>query len=257
MGLLDETEEHFETRDLYQVLGVEKSSNEKQVKKAYYLLSLKHHPDRAQDEEEKKARTVMFQVISRTYEVLSDTEKRAVYDETGTILDETDGLTDDKDWQKYWRMLFKKISKSDIEEFEREYKGSDEEKESIIGFYEQFEGDMDEIIANVMCSTVEDEDRIRAIIQESIDAGDVEEYLAFDENKTKKRKRKRKAEREAKEAEQHAKDIGLDTAGGDGGLEALILKRNADRGREFDNMLSNLEAKYAKKPAKKKTKAKK
>ena len=56
----------------------------------------------------------------------------------------------------------------------------------MLGFYEQFEGDMGQIMENVMCATFEEEDRIRAIIQESIDDGDLEEYAAFDENKTKK-----------------------------------------------------------------------
>ena len=258
MGLLEEAEEHFETRDLYQILGVEKESNKKQLKKAYYLLSLKYHPDRAQDDADKDNRTTKFQVLSQVYEVLSDSEKRAVYDETGTLLDDADILSADKNWEHYWRLLFKKISKKDIEEFEQDYKGSDEEKEAILGFYVQFEGDMDEIMANVMCATHEDEERIRGVIERSIDAGDVEEYLPFNENKAKKRKRARQAKREEKEAEQHAKDIGLDASGG---LEALILKRNAERGKEFDSLLSDLEAKYAKKPAKKsaakKTKTKK
>jgi len=248
MGLLEEAEQHFETKDLYQVLGVEKDSTEKQLKKAYYLLSLKYHPDRAENDADKENRTSKFQVLSRVYEVLSDKEKRAVYDETGTLLDEADILTEDKNWEQYWRLLFKKISKKDIEEFEQEYKGSEEEKEAILGFYEQFEGDMDQIMSHVMCATYEDEDRIRGIIKENIDAGNVEEYQAFEENKKKKRKRMREAKREEAEAEQHAKDIGLDASGD---LEALILKRNADRGKEFDSLLNNLEAKYAKKPAKK------
>jgi len=254
MGLLDEAEEHFETRDLYEILGVEKAATEKQLKKAYYLLSLKYHPDRADDDQDKATRTSKFQVLSRVYEVLSNEEQRVAYDETGELLDEGDVLTQDKNWEQYWRLLFKKISKADIEEFEREYKGSGEEKESIVGYYVQFEGDMDEIMSHVMCSTHEDEDRIRDVIQESIDAGDVEEFSAFNEVKSKKRKRLKQAKREEKEAEQHAKDIGLDT---NGDLEALILKRNADRGAQFDSMLSNLEAKYAKKPAKKKGKTKK
>jgi len=251
MGLLDDAEEYFKTRDLYEVLGVEKDSTEKHLKKAYYLSSLKYHPDRANDDddEDTETRTCKFQVLSRVYEVLSDTKKRAVYDETGELLDEGDILSKDKNWDHYWRLLFKKISKKDIEEFEAEYKGSEEEKQSIIESYLQFEGDMDEILSHVMCSTVDDEERIREIIQVSIDAGEVEEFDSFHENKTKKRKRAKQAAREEKEAEQHAKDLGLN---GDGDLEALILKRNADRGKEFDSLLSNLEAKYAKKPATKK-----
>lgn len=245
MGLLDDAEEIFFSRDLYQVLGVEKTCDEKKLKKAYYLLSMKFHPDKVQKEEDKENLTTKFQVLSRVYEILSNPEHRAVYDETGEIVDEGDVLAKDKDWDHYWRLLFKKISKQDIEMFEKEYKGSEDEKGDILKYYEEFEGDMDEIMANVMCSTYDDEPRIRSVIQTAIDNGEVEEKEAFTgELKSKKRKRRKLAKREEKEAEQHAKDLGIDS---NTDLEALILKRSADRGKEFDSFLDNLEAKYAKK----------
>lgn len=254
MGLFDDIEKYFSTRCLYTVLGVEKDCDEKQLKKAYYLSSLKHHPDRAQDDEDKEETTGKFQALSAVYEVLTNPEHRTVYDETGELVSEGDVLAKDKDWEAYWRLLFKKISKKDIEEFEKEYKGSVAEKDDVKKFYLKFEGNMDEIMSHVMCANYDEEDRIREVIQNLIDNDEVEEFDAFThEQKTKKRKRMKKGEREEKEAEQHAKDIGLNT---NGSLEELILKRNADRGKEFGDMISNLEAKYAKKP-KSATKAKK
>lgn len=52
------------------------------VKKAYRTLSLKFHPDRCPSDEKENA-TTRFQLVSKIYSVLSDTDKRALYDETG------------------------------------------------------------------------------------------------------------------------------------------------------------------------------
>ena len=62
-------------KDYYQILGVSKSANEKQIKKAYRKLALKYHPDKnkAPDAEAK------FKEISEAYEVLSDPKKRKIY----------------------------------------------------------------------------------------------------------------------------------------------------------------------------------
>lgn len=55
------------------------------VKKAYRKLSLTVHPDRVPDEGKEKA-TEKFKVLGKIHSVLSDPEKRAVYDDTGKSL---------------------------------------------------------------------------------------------------------------------------------------------------------------------------
>lgn len=65
-------------RDLYDVLGVRNSATPEEIRKAYRTLALKHHPDRNpgdRDAEEK------FKELAGAYEVLSDPEKRAEYDD--------------------------------------------------------------------------------------------------------------------------------------------------------------------------------
>lgn len=52
------------------------------VRKAFYKLSLLHHPDR-HDSDSKSEATKRFQVLSRVYSYMEDDEKRKVYDETG------------------------------------------------------------------------------------------------------------------------------------------------------------------------------
>lgn len=67
-------------RDYYEVLGVEKSADQKEIKKAYRRLAQKYHPDRNPDDETAEAK---FVEVSEAYEVLTDTEKRAAYDQFG------------------------------------------------------------------------------------------------------------------------------------------------------------------------------
>lgn len=57
------------------------------VKKAYYKLSLKVHPDRV-GEDEKENATGKFQTLGKVYSILSDKEKRKIYDETGKFKNE-------------------------------------------------------------------------------------------------------------------------------------------------------------------------
>jgi DnaJ-class molecular chaperone len=65
-----------QSSSLYQKLGIPKSSTPEQVKKAYRKAALKHHPDKGGDEE-------TFKDICGAYEVLSDPEKRDLYDRYG------------------------------------------------------------------------------------------------------------------------------------------------------------------------------
>lgn len=69
-----------EKRDYYEVLGVSKSANESEIKKAYRKLALKYHPDKNPDDTEAEG---MFKEAAEAYEVLSDADKRARYDRFG------------------------------------------------------------------------------------------------------------------------------------------------------------------------------
>ncbi len=69
-------------QDYYQILGVERSATEKDIRNAYRKLARQHHPDlhppEGKEESEKK-----FKAINEAYEVLKDKEKRARYDRLG------------------------------------------------------------------------------------------------------------------------------------------------------------------------------
>ena len=67
-------------RDFYEILGVSKSANEAEIKKAYRKMALKYHPDKNPDD---KASEDKFKEAAEAYEVLSDSDKRAKYDRFG------------------------------------------------------------------------------------------------------------------------------------------------------------------------------
>lgn len=64
MCFLEECEEHFGTKDLYEILGLEKGATEEEIKKAYRKKSLKVHPDRVSEERKEEA-TKVFQTLTK------------------------------------------------------------------------------------------------------------------------------------------------------------------------------------------------
>ena len=69
-------------RDYYETLGVPKNASEEDIKKAYRKLAMKHHPDRNQGDTTKAAEE-KFKEAKEAYEMLSDAQKRAAYDQYG------------------------------------------------------------------------------------------------------------------------------------------------------------------------------
>jgi len=68
--------EDIDTQKLYDTLGVSKNADDKEIRKAYRKLAVKHHPDKGGDEKQ-------FKEISAAYEILSDKESREKYDKYG------------------------------------------------------------------------------------------------------------------------------------------------------------------------------
>ncbi|PIV73404.1 MAG: molecular chaperone DnaJ [Rhodocyclales bacterium CG17_big_fil_post_rev_8_21_14_2_50_68_7] len=67
-------------RDYYEVLGVKRDASADEIKKAYRKLAMKHHPDRNPDD---KAAEEKFKEAKAAYEILTDADKRAAYDQYG------------------------------------------------------------------------------------------------------------------------------------------------------------------------------
>jgi len=64
----------------YTVLGVSRDATEREIKRAYLKLAKRYHPDKNRGDKKAERK---FRLIARAYEVLSDTEKRRVYDQLG------------------------------------------------------------------------------------------------------------------------------------------------------------------------------
>ena len=69
-------------RDYYETLGVPKNASDEEIKKAYRKHAMKHHPDRNQGDASKVAEE-KFKECKEAYEMLSDPQKRAAYDQYG------------------------------------------------------------------------------------------------------------------------------------------------------------------------------
>src|SRR2546427_634603 len=67
-------------KDYYETLGVARNASEAEIKKAYRRLAMKHHPDRNPDDKSAEAK---FKESKEAYEILSDAQKRAAYDQFG------------------------------------------------------------------------------------------------------------------------------------------------------------------------------
>jgi curved DNA-binding protein len=88
-------------KDYYQVLGVDKNSSEKEIKRAFRRLARQHHPDVNPDDPQAEER---FKEINEAYEVLSDQEKRQKYDQLGADWQrwqQTGGRPSDFNWGRW------------------------------------------------------------------------------------------------------------------------------------------------------------
>ncbi|GAB5359380.1 hypothetical protein AAMO2058_000539100 [Amorphochlora amoebiformis] len=238
-----------ESKSFYEILGIPKDAKKNQIRKAYYKLAVKLHPDR---NENKEQATADFQKLALIKETLFDERKRRYYDQTGEV-DQDSGDLDTS--YEYWRARYKKVTVRDIEKFKSKYKGSGEERQDLTDAYIKYKGDMHKIMEDVPLGSASDINRFVQILDAERNNGNLKKFRAY---KTSLKSLSREEDTsEAKESEEYAKELGIDLGGGgEDPLAALIRKRHASR-QAGGGFLANLEAKYASKSATKKNKAKK
>ncbi|CAK5075304.1 unnamed protein product [Meloidogyne enterolobii] len=264
----------FGTKDLFIILNLERTTTNltsAKIKKAYYQQSILWHPDRfaASDiysDEEREVATKKFQILSKAYNILSDSEKRSVYMETGKFDFDDDDEENSKDWFSVWRGMFKKVTKEDIEEYLKKFRGSQQEMNDVKNAYVKYKGDMDKILETVIGADVQNEDRIREIIRHFIELGELPSLPKYKNEKPISRvRRMKRAAYEAKRAEKvveemralgsagGSKDGEEENGGGKGDLGSLILANQKKREKQQDDFLAHLEQKYGGNPKPKKS----
>ncbi|KAG0449033.1 hypothetical protein HPP92_027516 [Vanilla planifolia] len=138
-------------KSLYEILGVERRASQQEIKKAYYKLALRLHPDKNPGDNEAKEK---FQLLQKVISILGDEEKRDLYDQTGLVDDDMLVGNAADNLQEYFHSMYKKVTEADIEEFEASYRGSDLEKKDLKDLYrvqgskKQPETDLVALIAN-------------------------------------------------------------------------------------------------------------
>jgi DnaJ family protein C protein 9 len=173
----DASDEESKTT-LYDLLNVPKTATVAEIKKSYRALALKLHPDKNKEDAEA---TRNFQKINEAYQILIDPEKRKIYDETGSI--EDGDLASFGEAYRYYRSMYKKIEKEDIEDFAKKYRYSDEETQDVMNFYTQSKGDVTLMLEHIMLSENEDVDRFIGLIEEKIRNNELKKYKNWEKTK--------------------------------------------------------------------------
>ena len=70
--------------DFYEILGLSRDASQDDIRRSFRKLAMEHHPDRVTEPAEKEVSEAKFKRIAAAYEVLSDPEKRAKYDQFGS-----------------------------------------------------------------------------------------------------------------------------------------------------------------------------
>lgn len=97
----------MERKGLYGILGLQKGASKDAIKKAYRNKVKKHHPDKGGNED-------IFRDIQEAYEVLSNDEKRAVYDLTGNIIKESLDARAVEILAAEFKLIFDKLDNNDV-----------------------------------------------------------------------------------------------------------------------------------------------
>lgn len=249
-----------EDQSLYDLIGVDRLASTAEIRKAYHKLALASHPDKHPNDPTAHER---FQSLQRIKECLLDSERRAVYDETGIVGDEPDSAERFKgksfeELYKYFREQHAAVTVDAIDEYEAKYRGSDEEVADLCEYYARNGGRMRNVVQCVLFADESDLWRFKQILDAQIAAGALKPekaYAAFDPPAgLTTAEVVRRAQEKLEAAKKRSRGSGKGSAGAKAAAEddlfALIRGRQASRAEANDAMADALAAKYAKPKAK-------
>eukprot|EP01041_Mallomonas_annulata_P011029 gene11029-23052_t len=237
--LASQIKQAFGESSLYDILGISSSATNADIKKAYKKLALIHHPDKGGDPEK-------FKALSAIHVILSDPEKRKLYDSNGE-LDGTELSDEARDWYDYFRTLFPKVTTTAIDDFSNSYKGSSEEREDILRTYDERGGDFHQIMECIMLAEESDEERIMQIIDEAIESEEITSTKTYEKYKksinTFKSRKSKKSDKNSHSTSTSTKKSKTkdDNIENDPSLQAMILNRQ----KNSPNIFASIMKKYA------------
>ncbi|KAK9817417.1 hypothetical protein WJX74_007740 [Apatococcus lobatus] len=165
-------------KNLYEVLGLENTASQNEIKKAYHKLALQLHPDKNKDDENASER---FQSLQQVYSILADEEKRKIYDQTGSMESAEDLDADDlNDLYRFYKDKFRQVTEEDLNSFQITFRGSEEERQDLLKYYQQFSGNMDQVFQWQICSDPQqDSHRFMDMLTTAIHDKQVKRYKVF------------------------------------------------------------------------------
>lgn len=237
------------------MLGVPREATAADIKKAYYKLALRWHPDRCTE----PGATERFQALQRVYEVLSNEEKRSIYDATGSLQDAEDLAAEDGSGGGGLAAAFRealsrvrRVDEDELEAFAARYRGSAEERADLLSLYERFDGKMDRVFAFLMLSRQDlDSHRFLATLQAAVVAGELRSTPAFQSWAARVRVVPPPTVDPLAPAPPASARGGQRAGGKENGransdaLIAAIRGKQGSRQGAFDSLVAGLEAKYA------------
>ena len=197
----------WKNKTFYEIFELEKTATTQEIKKSFRRLALIYHPDKNKNVNAEQD----FRYINHIFSVLSDAEKRAIYDETGFY-------NEDESTSSSSSMNFKKVTKQEIDEYEKTYFGSDDEVEDLLYAHKRCHGDWLLMIEYIPFANIESIDRFKKLY-DNIQKG------VYQINK------ERNERKERKERKDESKDL-------------LIMNIREKNKKQHMEMVKKMEEKY-------------
>ena len=188
-------EENNNKKDLYSILGVSRTANNEEIRSAYRRLVLIYHPDKNKTDPNASSK---FIELREAYKILSNYKTRNIYDETGEYdeeqLEHLNRYNTTNDFRRRFTI-------DDINNYQKIYKGSKDEIQDLINYYNQKDGNISHLLQSIPYAENKDIKRYLAIYEKLFTYKKLRKNKNYEESRNKiiLMVKNKKEEKEAKE----------------------------------------------------------